>query len=148
MKKILAFICILTLSLTLVGCNSKNQNTITNHANYDGCELILNDNATIETLDNNTKVVKIEAKYINSNEEPLYAYSSFSVRAFQNDTELQDISDINGENSSLIQEISNNNEITVSYTFKITDESSVKILIGEPTSDQTTIGQKTYFESE
>lgn len=56
MKKILAFICILTLSLTLVGCNSKNQNTITNHANYDGCELILNDNATIETLDNNDSV--------------------------------------------------------------------------------------------
>lgn len=51
--------------------------------------------ANIVTLDTGETVVKVE-KYTNKDVEPLYALSAFAVRAFQNDKELLDVSDING----------------------------------------------------
>lgn len=91
-------------------------------------------------------MVKVEATYTNKNAEPLYALSAFAVRAFQNDKELRDISDINGDEASLIQEVKDGQCVSVNYAFILDDDSEVEILIGEPTADQTTIGQKTYFK--
>lgn len=147
MQKILSCFCILVLMLTLVGCNSSGQKELTNHAKYDSFELILQD-AIIEEINDGTKIVKIKAEYTNSSEEPQYAYSSFVVKAFQNDKELKDLSDINGNQSSLIQETKNKAKVSVSYVFELNDESPVEVLIDEPTVDQTTIGQKTYFKNE
>lgn len=147
MKKFITYFCILTLTLSLIGCDDKKQEVLTNHATYEGYELILSD-AVIKKLEDGTDIVKVEAKYINSNEEPQYAYSSFVVKAYQNDKELEDISDVNGEQETLIQEVNNETEIVVSYIFKLEDESPVKVLIGEPTAEQIIIGSKTYFETE
>ena len=82
----------------------------------------------------------------NKNVEPLYALSAFAVRAFQNDKELADASDINGDEASLIQEVKDGRSISVTYVFVLDDDSPVEVLIGEPTADQTTIGKKLYFE--
>lgn len=51
----------------------------------------------------------------------------------------KDLSDINGNQSSLIQETKNKAKVSVSYVFELSDESPVEVLIGEPTADQTTI---------
>lgn len=42
----------------------------------------------------------------------------------------------------------NNTTISVSYIFESNDESPIEVLIGEPTAEQKTIEQKTYFEDE
>lgn len=147
MKKLLSYICVLVLMVSLVGCNSSEQHNLTNHAKFESYELILQD-AVIDEMEDGTKVVKINADYINSDEEPQYAYSCFAVKAFQNDKELADLSDINGNQASLIQEIKNKTTISVSYVFELNDESPVEVLICEPTADQTIIGKKNYFDGE
>ena len=88
---------------------------------------------------------ELDATYTNKGSEPLYAYCSFAVRAFQNDVQIDEVSDINGDEASLIKEIKNGETIDVTYVFKMTDESKVEVLVGEPTADQTTIGTKEYF---
>ena len=75
----------------------------------------------------------------------MYAYCSFAVRAFQNDVQIDEISDINGDEASLIKEIKNGESISVAYVFKMEDDSQVEVLIGEPTADQTTIGRQEYL---
>lgn len=72
----------------------------------------------------------------------------FVVRAFQNDTELTDCTDINGDESSLIVEVKNGASVEVSYVFELADESEVEVLIGTPTADQDTIGRAIYFKAE
>lgn len=46
----------------------------------------------------------------------------------------------------MIQEVKDGQCVSVNYVFILDDDSEVEILIGEPTADQTTIGQKTYIE--
>ena len=89
---------------------------------------------------------KVNATFTNNSDEPLYAMSLFAVRAFQNDKEITDVSDINGADASLIKEVKDGASVEVSYQFKLDDDSPVEVLIGEPTADQDTIGKQTYFD--
>lgn len=146
MKKLITLLLVMVMIFTITACGStETQKQLTNTAEYDNSILELEE-ANIVTTDNGDKVVKVEATYTNKNAEPLYALSAFAVRAFQNDKELTDISDINGDEASLIQEVKDGQCVSVNYVFILDDDSEVEILIGEPTADQTTIGQKTYFK--
>ena len=145
MKKLVILFLAMAMIFSVTACGStETQKQLTNTAEYDNSVLELGE-ANIVTTDNGDKVVKVEATYTNKNAEQLYALSAFAVRAFQNDKELADASDINGDEASLIQEVKDGQSLSVTYVFVLDDDSPVEVLIGEPTADQTTIGQKTYF---
>lgn len=146
MKKLVILSLVMTMIFIVTACgNTETQKQLTNIAEYSNSILELEE-ANIITMDNGDKVIKVEAIYTNKNAEPLYALSAFAIRAFQNDKELIDVSDINGDESSLIQEVKDSQSISVEYAFILDDDSEVEILIGEPTADQLTIGKKTYFK--
>ena len=141
------FIVVAAVALTVImsACGASAPKELTNVAEYEDCVLSL-EQASTDTLESGEKVVKVVAT--NNGSEPLYAYCSFAVRAFQHDKQIEEISNINGDESSLIQEIKNGSSISVTYVFKLVDESEVEVLVGEPTADQTTIAKQTYLKAE
>ena len=140
-KSIAKTLVLLTLALCLTACGSATQpKEITNVGTYKDYTLELQE----AQIDEENNTITINAVYTNSGDEPNYAMSSFAVRAFQNNKELSDVSNINGDQASLIQEIKSSQPVTVSYVFTLTDRSGVEVLIGEPTADQTTVGKKVY----
>ena len=144
MKKLFTILMSLFLVLSLAACSSGNEEAeLTNIGTFEKYTLELND-AEFTTNESGENVIKVDATYMNDDSEPQYALSSFAVRAFQNDVELTDISNINGDEVSLIQEVKNGASIGVTYVFVLDDDSEVEVLIGEPTADQTTVGQQTY----
>lgn len=149
MKKLITLLFAVVILISIAACGSTEQTKkeLTNTAQYEDCILTLGD-AEIVTNDNGEKIAKIEATFTNHSEEPYYALSLFAVRAFQHDKEITDVSDINGADASLIQEVKNGASVNVSYQFKLEDESPVEVLVGEPTADQETIGKQTYFNEQ
>ncbi|RNM29048.1 DUF5067 domain-containing protein [Absicoccus porci] len=147
MKKLatLMLVVMMAFSITACGSTEETKKELTNTAEYEECVLTLGD-AEITTNDNGEKVAKVNATFTNNSDEPLYAMSLFAVRAFQNDKEITDVSDINGADASLIKEVKDGASVEVSYQFKLDDDSPVEVLIGEPTADQDTIGKQTYFD--
>lgn len=149
MKRVLAAVVCLVMVLALCACGSEagdDKKELTSVGKYDKSVLELGD-ATIVTNDGGEKVVKVSATYSNNDTEPLYAYCSFAVRAFQNDVQLDEVSDINGDEAALIKEVKNGASVEVTYLFKMKADGPVEVLIGEPTADQATVGKKVYFDS-
>lgn len=151
-NKIISLVLSVITVISIAGCAVTNQtesipekNQISNIASFESCILELGE-ASIDSSSEDEKVVKITAVYTNNGKEPLYAACSFAVRAFQNDVEIEDCSDINGDEASLIKEIKSGESINVTYAFRLVEDSAIEVLIGEPTADQVTIGQKIYFE--
>ena len=142
MKKIIP---LLLLILVLTGCGAEKE--ITNVADYEGCVLELTD-AEKFVNDEGVSLVRVHAVYTNNNADPLYAMCSFAVRGFQNDTELNDYSDINGSEESLTREIKNGKSLEVSFVFELQDDSQVEILVGTPTADMETVGKAIYLNTE
>ena len=143
MKKVLLLIMIMVL---LAGCSTK-EKELTNIGEYEGCKLELLDAKVVQS-ENGKQVLKVNAVYTNNNEEPLYAACSFAVRAFQNDVELTDSSDINGDEAELIREVKNGKSLNVTYAFELGDKSEVEVLIGTPTADEETVGKNIYLKAE
>lgn len=141
MKRIFSLFCAVLLLLSFAACSS--ERPLTSTAEYDNCTLELTD-GTFEAAEDGTSLLRVTAAYTNKNAEPLYALSSFSVKAFQNGAEIQDISDINGKEASLIQEVKDGNSLTVSYLFELTDSSDVEVLVCAPTADADTLAKVTY----
>lgn len=144
-KVALIVACVLTLSFILTGCGTT-EKEITNIGEYDGCTLELT-SGEVKTSDTG-KVLNVSATYTNGNTDPLYALCSFSVKAFQNDIEISDISDINGDEATLIKEVKNGQSISVSYVFELSDDSPVEILVCTPTADEKTIAKAVYLDNE
>lgn len=143
-SRVAYIVAIMLLIVSLSGCGTESQESpeLTNTGVYDGYTLTLK-SATPETDDTGKQLIRVNATYKNDNSNPAYAYSCFSVRAFQNGQELTEISDINGSESELIKEIQTGKSLDVSYLYELSDNSDVEILIGEPTADETTIGKLT-----
>ena len=163
-SKVAYIVATMLLIVSLSGCGTESQESpeLTNTGVYDGYTLTL-ESATPETDDSGKQLIRVNATYKNDNSNPAYAYSCFSVRAFQNGQELTEISfisvisviswpfwkarteisDINGSESELIKEIQTGESLDVSYLYELSDNSDVEILIGEPTADETTIGKLT-----
>lgn len=143
-SRVAYIVATMLLIVSLSGCGTESQESpkLTNTGVYDGYTLTL-ESATPETDDSGKQLIRVNATYKNDNSNPAYAYSCFSVRAFQNGQELTEISDINGSESELIKEIQTGESLDVSYLYELSDNSDVEILIGEPTADETTIGKLT-----
>ncbi|MCD8342383.1 MAG: DUF5067 domain-containing protein [Clostridiales bacterium] len=90
--------------------------------------------------------IRVYVEYTNNGSEGMYQYESFSVKAFQNDAELADISDINDDESSanLIVEVKDGASIECSYVFELTDDADVEVRIYTPTADEELLATKTY----
>lgn len=143
-SRVAYIVATMLLIVSLSGCGTESHESpeLTNTGVYDGYTLTL-ESATPETDDTGKQLIRVNATYKNDNSNPAYAYSCFSVRAFQNGQELTEISDINGSESELIKEIQTGESLDVSYLYELSDNSDVEILIGEPTADETTIGKLT-----
>lgn len=139
LTSVVASFCVIALLLSACG----ETNELTNVAKYEDYTLTL-DGATIETTDEGGNVIRVSATYTNNSSEPSYAYSCFSVRAFQNDTQITETSDINGNEANLIKEVKDGKSLSVTYVFELMDDSEVEVLVGEPTADCTTIAKETF----
>jgi len=145
MKKVLLVILLIVACVCSCAADTPaSPKELTNKGEYNNCTLVLGD---AEVKENK---IAIHAAYTNNNEtEPLYALCSFIVKAFQDDVAIDDISDINGEQSSLIKETKNGKTIGVTYLFQLTDkQSDVEILICTPTASEDIIGKKIYSVSD
>jgi hypothetical protein len=142
-SKVALIVATVLVMMGLSACGGTEPKEFTNTGTYNDYTLTL-ENASPETTDTGEQVLRVNATYTNNGNEPSYAYSCFAVRAFQNGSELTEVSDINGTEAALIQEAQTGNSIKVSYLFQLSDTSEVEVLIGEPTADQTTIGKRTY----
>ena len=146
MKKIFAVLSSVLLMLSLSACTGANQE-LTNVAIYEDWQLELQ-TAEVFTDDEGNRRVRVNAVYTNDSQEPLYALCSFAVRAFQNDIELNDYSDINGGEAELIREVKNGKSINVSYVFDYPQDTQIEVLVGSPTADMETLGKQTYVSEE
>ncbi len=150
-KVALIVACFLSLAISLTGCSSEQETTtsneLTNIAEYDGSSLELT-GGEVETTDDGVEVLRVSATYTNNNSEPQYASSAFAVKAFQNDTEINDVSDINGNEATLIQEVKNGKSLSVSYVFELTDESKVEVYVCTPTADEEKIAEAVYLDAD
>ena len=115
MKTHLNSLClVLAIVMCLSGCvveiapsedttgNTTSPSELTNIAVYEDTQLELTELTTYTTDDGKT-MLKVHAVYTNNSAEPSYALCSFVVKAFQNDIAIIDVSDINGDEASLIQ---------------------------------------------
>ncbi len=117
---------------------AEDENETQGYAEYDGCSLQLGD------ADISDGYIVVHATYTNDNEDPLYSLCSFAVKAFQNDTEIEDISDINGDDADLITEVKDGQSIDVTYRFELVDDSEVEVMVCTPTADQDIITTMIY----
>lgn len=145
MKRIIAVFLSFMFCVTLSACAG--EQVLTNTGEFENMSLTLTD-AEIFVTDAGMRMLKVTADYTNQNEDPYYALCSFVVKAFQEDKELTDCSDINGNEAALIQEVKNGQAIQVSYVFSLSDESQVELYICAPTANQEILGKWVYGESE
>ena len=144
MKKAAILLTVALLLAFLAACGAAPAETIlTNTAVYDDMSLELRDGSITEGEDGREYLV-IEAVYKNDQTDPFYALCSFVVKAFQDDVELEDCSDINGADADLIKEVRNGAEITVTYRFALNGRSAVEVLICEPTANEATLARRSY----
>lgn len=146
MRKMLTIMLAGVLMLAVSGC-SETPKELTNIGVFEDYQLELT-GAEKFTNDEGQSMVRVTGIYTNNAADPEYGLACFAVRAFQNETELTDCTDINGDESSLLIEVKNGASVDVNYVFELADESEVEVLIGTPTADQDTIGKAIYFKSE
>lgn len=87
-KVALIVACFVSLAVSLTGCGGEKE--LTNSAEYEGSSIELT-GSEVETTETGKEVLRVSASYTNSNSEPQYALSAFAVKAFQNDTEINDL---------------------------------------------------------
>ena len=66
------------------------------------------------------------------------------MKAFQNDVEISDVSDINGEEAALIQSVKDGASLQIQYVFEMVDEGDVEVQVYTPTADEVLIAEKLY----
>ena len=111
------------------------------------------DNYTAELLeadfytdDNGKSIVRVSVNYTNNNSDGMYMLESFVVKAFQDDTELVDLTDINDDKQSvtLIKEVKDGQSIAGSYVFELSSTSPVEVRICSPTADEELLAMREY----
>lgn len=156
MKKIISIIMAVFMVIGLAACsavdNTEQQNEITDVAVYEDTQAdILT--ADFYDLEDGTSVVRVHFKFTNNQSDGLYMYECFAVRAFQNDTQLDDITNVNedsetGDSAELIREVKDGASLEGSYVFKLSDDSDVEIRVCTPTADEELLAQKTFSKQE
>ena len=81
----------------------------------------------------------------------MYLSESFAIKAFQNDKELEDITDVKessdvGDSAQNIIEVKYGASVNGSYVFKLTDDSEVQVHVCTLTVDENVLaGQKNFY---
>ncbi len=93
--------------------------------------------------------MRVHFKFTNNQSDGLYMYECFAVRAFQNDTQLDNITNVNedsetGDSAELIREVKNGASLEGSYVFRLSDDSDVEIRVCTPTADEELLAQKIF----
>ncbi len=143
MKKRIISMCVV-LFVLLAACGTTEPAELTNRAECENTVLELREAEVLATANGN--VIKVKAAYQNNATEPQYCLSSFVIKAYQNNTELTDVSDINGEEAVLIQETANGASLSVHYVFLLSDTSPVEVKVCTPTAEQNVIARKVYVD--
>ena len=137
MKRFLLFFL---ACLMLTGCAAEVE--IGTTATYEDYQAELLE-AEFFTDDEGRQLVKVNLCYTNGGSEGLYLLESFVIKAYQDDVQLTDCTDIN-EETALIQEVKDGVSISGSYTFEVTSDASVKVRIYTPTADEVLLAEKEY----
>ena len=109
-------------------------------AEYDDCVMEILD-ATKED-----GIIRIKVNFTNNGSEGIYGLSAFAVKAFQNGTELDDLTDINDEadGENLIKEVKDGASLQGEYSFQTVDDSTVEFDICTPTADEEVLAKKEF----
>lgn len=156
MNKMIAIIMTVFMMIGLTACsaadNTGTHKEITDVAVYEDTQAnILS--ADFYDLEDGTSVVRVHFKFTNNQADGLYMYECFSVRAFQNNTQLDDLTNVNedaeiGDSAELIREIKNGTSLEGSYVFKLANGSDVEIRVCTPTADEELLAQKIFSNQE
>ena len=98
---------------------------------------------------NGTKMIRVNFKFTNPNSDPIYFISAFSVKAFQNGVELDDMInyDINSEEGrDLIREIMDGASLDVFSTFVLRDDSPVEVRVCTATASEDLLAKQTFTQ--
>ena len=152
MKKIFTILMAAVMVFALSACeaesNTEAEKEITDVAVYEDTQADILD-AEFFTTEDGTSAIRVNFKYTNNSADGLYMYESFAVHAFQNDTELNDITDINeepevGNSAELIREVKDGASLEGSYVFVLSDDSDVEVRVCTPTADEELLAQKVF----
>lgn len=144
MKRIL--IPLLLCSFLCVGCTTKTGETpITTTAEYEGTVAEIKD-AEYFSNESGGNMIRVHFDYTNNNSDGMYMYESFIVKAFQNDTELGNFTDVNLDSdcANLIHEVKDGQSISGSYIFQLNDSSTVEVRVCTPTADEVILAKQTF----
>ena len=101
--------------------------------------------------DDSSKAIRVHLKYTNNSSDGMYLSESFAIKAFQNDKELEDITDVKessdvGDSAQNIIEVKDGASVNGSYVFKLTDDSEVQVHVCTLTVDENVLaGQKNSY---
>jgi outer membrane lipoprotein-sorting protein len=120
------------------------EETLGTVAEYDGCTVELQE-AEFFTRDGQN-MIRVYMTFTNNNSNGLSLFESFSIKAFQNDIEIEDCTDINDDELSIpiIREVKNGASLVGSYVFAISGTDDVEILVRTPTADEEVLAEKVY----
>ena len=142
---ILSLICGI---LILTGCSAGAEppKEITDTAVYEQTEAVIEEAVT----DTENGTIRIYFTFKNNGSVGMYMYESFAVRAFQDDVQLTEVTDINDdpESASVLTEVKDGESIRCSYVFQLNSASSVEVRICTPTADEELLAQKIFPVSE
>lgn len=145
------FLATVLILVMITGCGgqvTESEEVITNIAEYEDTISEILDADFYETEDG-ASVVRVRFKFTNNQSNGLYLLECFAVHAFQNDVELDDLTNINeeaedGDSAEFIREIKNGASLEASYVFLLSDDSDVEIRVCTPTADEVLLAQKTF----
>jgi ABC-type glycerol-3-phosphate transport system substrate-binding protein len=160
MKRLRVLILPLTLAvMLLVGCGQqptassekatqKSEKTATDTAKYEDTSVQILNGDVFQT-DDGSKAIRVHLKYTNNSSDGMYLSESFAIKAFQNDKELEDITDVNetadvGDSAQNIKEVKDGASVNGSYVFKLSDDSEVEVRVCTPTADEDVLAKKVF----
>lgn len=81
----------------------------------------------------------------------MYLSESFAIKTFQNDKELEDITDVKessdvGDSAQNIIEVKDGASVNGNYVFKLTDDSEVQVRVCTPTTDENVLAKKGFTD--
>lgn len=118
---------------------------ISSVAEYENCIAKIGD-AEFFTDQSGKCMVRVYMEYTNNNPDGMYMFESFGIKAFQNDIELENCTDINDDEQSipLIREVKNGQSVIGGYVFSLSDTSDITVEIRTPTADENLLARREY----
>ena len=155
MKRILLFITVLLLTVALCGCSGQNGASddpskagdvstkirLSAHAGEGGVQIHLQDAEVKKGYIRVTALFSLE-----ENTEGSYLPDDvFTVKAYQGDTELTDISDSTGTIKSRSKSVKNDETLGITYDFEISsDKTSFTVVICKNDADSTELARENF----